>query len=339
MASQESLQNVLNTIRANATPTYQNRIPVATQSNLTEVGNPILEYQDSMNEFLTALVNRIGLVLVHNKELKNPLSILKQGGEYPLGIDVEEIFTNPAEAETYDRKSTDLLAQKDPDVKAAYHRLNRKDRYTVSIAKDTLSQAFTDWQKLDKLVNTIVNSLYSGNYLDEFVLCKQLFASAIENNKIVTQVVNPVIDETSAKNFITVARTLYNNFSFPSSSYNAYNLSGGSGKEVTTWTPNEDVRFIIRSDIEAIVDVNVLASAFNMEKTQFLGQRLLVDNFDSATNCLAIMCDKSFTQIYDNMTDSTSFFNASNLVWNYYYHVWQTYSVSPFANAVAFITS
>lgn len=339
MATKESLQNVLNTIRANSTPTYQDRIPVATQNNLAEVGNPILKYQDTMNEFLSNLVNRIGLVLVHNRELRNPLSILKQGGEYPLGIDVEEIFTNPAEAETYSRKATDLLAQKEPDVKAAYHHLNRQDKYVVSVAKNTLQQAFTDWGKLDQLISTIVNSLYSGNYLDEFVLCKRLFASAIENNKIIKINVPLVNDEATAKNFITAARTIFNNFSFPSNSYNAYKLSGGTGKDVTTWTPNEDVRFIIRSDIEAIVDVNVLANSFNMEKAQFLGQRLLVDNFDNADNCIAIMCDKAYTQIYDNMVDSTSFFNASTLVWNYYHHVWQTYSVSPFANAVAFITA
>lgn len=338
MASTSTLVNALNAIRAAATPTYQDRVPVATQDNLKNVGNPIVAYQDTMNEFLNALVNRIGLVLVHNKEMKNPLAVLKQGGEYPLGVDVEEIFTNPAVAETYNRKSTDLLSQTEPDVKAAYHRLNRQDRYTVSIAKSTISQAFTDFEKLDKLISSIVNSLYSGNYLDEFLLCKQTFASAIANNKIITQTVGAVTDETSAKNFITTARTIFNNFAFPSSSFNSYSKSGGTGNPVITWTPPEDVRFIIRSDIEAIVDVNVLANAFNMEKAEFLGQTLRVDNFDTADNCIAIMCDKAFPQIYDNMTDMTEFFNASNLVWNYYYHVWQTYSVSPFANAVAFIT-
>ena len=69
MANTETMVNVLNTIRANASPSYQERVPQATQDNITAVGNPLLEYNATMNEFLTSLVNRIGLVIVRNKEL------------------------------------------------------------------------------------------------------------------------------------------------------------------------------------------------------------------------------------------------------------------------------
>lgn len=116
MATTETMINVLNTIRANASPTYQERVPQATQDNITAVGNPLLEYNATMNEFLTSLVNRIGLVIVRNKELNNPLAILKQG-EMPLGKDIEEIWTNPAKAETFNPQSTDLLKRKLPDTK------------------------------------------------------------------------------------------------------------------------------------------------------------------------------------------------------------------------------
>lgn len=338
MATPKTLSNALNTIRANASEDYQNRVPVATQTNLTEVGNPILTYSATMNEFLNLLVNRIGLVLVRNRELRNPLAILKSG-EMPLGLDVEEIAANPAKAETYNATSTDLLKQKIPDVKAVYHRLNRQDKYTVTIRNQQLRQAFTSWEKLEGLIAAIVNSLYSGNYLDEFILTKQLFASAIANNKIKKETVAPITSEASAKDFITKARLLFRNFGFPKSDYNAWAQVGGTGEPFITWTPPEKINMIIRSDIEAYVDVNVLAEAFHVDKATFLGNVLVVDNFDSAENCVAIMCDKAYTQIYDNLTEMTEFYNAENLSWNYYYHVWQTYSVSPLANAVAFVTA
>ena len=338
MASTKTLVNSLNAIRTSASEDYQNRVPVATQTNLAEVGNPILTYSATMNEFLNLLVNRIGLVIVHNRELRNPLAILKSG-EMPLGMDVEEIAANPAKAETYNAASTDLLKQKIPDVKAAYHRLNRQDKYTVTISNQQLRQAFTSWEKLEGLIAAIVNSLYSGNYLDEFVLTKQLFASAVANNKIKKETVTAITDEASAKDFITKARLLFRNFGFPSSNYNAWAQVGGTGEPFITWTPPEKINMIIRSDIEAYVDVNVLAAAFNMDKATFLGNVLVVDNFDSAENCVAVMCDKAYTQIYDNLTEMTEFYNAENLSWNYYYHVWQTYSVSPLANAVAFVTA
>ena len=337
MATVENLVKIINTIRASGTEEYQNRIPVATAKNLSEIGSPIMAYSAMQNEFLNSLVNRIGLVMIRNKTYNNPLAILKQGS-MPLGSDVEEIYTNPAIAETYNAKSTDLLAQTTPDTKAIFHRLNRKDKYKTTINREMLQQAFVSWDKFESLITSIVNTLYSGNYIDEFILCKNLFASAIENNKIITTNIDPITNKETAMNFITSARLLFSNFGFPSTNFNAYSVSGGTGKPVTTWTPPEDIRFIIRSDIEAITDVNVLANAFNMDKTTFLGQTLVIDNFGSAENCVAVMCDKSYTQIYDNLLETTDFRNSDNLTWNYYLHVWQTYSVSTLCNAVAFLT-
>ena len=51
--------NILNAIRGVASQDYQNRVPVATQNNIEQVGNPIMEYQATENEFLDLLVNRI----------------------------------------------------------------------------------------------------------------------------------------------------------------------------------------------------------------------------------------------------------------------------------------
>lgn len=334
--SAETMINVLNTIRANSSPTYQERVPQATQENLTAVGAPLLEYNATMNEFLSSLVNRIGLTIVRNRELHNPLSVLKQG-EMPLGKDIEEIWTNPAKAETYNPKSTDLLKQTPPDTKTLFHRMNRQDKYTVTISNPQLRTAFTSWENLEQLLNSIVTSLYSGNYLDEFLLAKRLLGSAVNDNKCIKCNIPVVADEASAKAFITAARLYHRNLTFPSAKNNAYSLSGGTG-DVITWTPTDDIRFIIRSDIEAFTDVNVLANAFNMDKASFLGHTLIIDNFESNENCVAMMFDKAYTQIYDNYREMTEFFNGDNLTWNYYYHVWQTYSVSTLCNAVAFVT-
>ena len=71
--------NVLNVIRQNATAVYQDRIPEATAENLHEVGDAILTYEAQANEFVNALVNRIGLVILNNRMATNPLAALKKG--------------------------------------------------------------------------------------------------------------------------------------------------------------------------------------------------------------------------------------------------------------------
>lgn len=346
MAKTETLVNMLNAIRGVCSPTYKDRVPLATQENITAVGNPLTEYKDSMNEFLTTLINRIGLTLIRNKEFNNPLSILKQGG-LPLGLDIQDIYVNPAEATEYNVKSTDLLSQTVPDVKSVYYRQNRRNRYCVTITKSDIKTAFTSFDSLDKLITGITNSLYSGNYIDEFLLCKNLFASAFENGKIkYTELATPT-DEQTGKAFVKTLRNAYNNFKYPSSAWNVWaDLQTDDDKKkkpVITWTNPEDIRVVITSEIESTLDVEVLASAFNMDKTVLLGNILTVDNFgvDSkgvASRVNAVIFDKTFTQIWDTENSFEVFNNPSNLTQNLYYHVWQTYATSPFANALAIVS-
>jgi hypothetical protein len=342
MATKDTIVNMLNTIRANGTPTYRERIPQATIDNITSVANPLMTYADSLNEFLTTLINRIAFTIVRNRDYHNPLEILKQGS-MPLGFDIQEIFTNPAEAQAYNVKSTDLLAQTIPDVKTCYHRLTRRDRYSVTVSNEDIKTAFTSYDNLGNMIDSIVNTLYSGNYVDEFILAKQLFSNALENNKLIPVVTNDINDETSAKAFVRTARQMYRNFSFPSSSWNSWSISGGTGKPCITWCNPEDIRLIITAELESYLDVDVLSVAFNMDKAQLLGQTLVVDDFGTMSDGTqsklhAVIMDKAYTQIWDNERIIKQFDNGSNLTMNYYYHVWQTYSVSPFANAVGFVT-
>ena len=336
MAKTETKVNMLNAIRNIASDNYKNLVPLATTANLQDVGNPILSYSAVMNEFIQLLVNKVGLTIVRAREAKNPLAMLKKGS-MPLGQDVEEIAVNPATATAYNAQSTDLLAQTDPDVKAAYHRLNRKDRYAVTIQFVTLRQAFTSWEKFDVLIDEIVNSLYSGNYIDEFALTKKLLGSGVTGGKIQTQQIAKPVDAATGRAFTTALRAAYMNFGFPSSNYNSWALNQGTGDPFITWSDPSRINLILRSDIAALIDVEVLAAAFNMSKADFLGRVIYVDNFDTASNCFAIICDEAFTQIYDVANEFREFNNGSNLTINYWYHVWQIYSLSPLANALAFI--
>ena len=136
-----NINKILDTIRANASDDYVSRVPVATQNNIASVGQVITSYSSLANEFVSALVNRIAFTIVTNKIASNPLAILKKGG-VPLGTDIQEIYTNPAKAKTYDLSSTELLTNVPPDVKALYYRVNRQDKYPVTVTRQMLQKAF-----------------------------------------------------------------------------------------------------------------------------------------------------------------------------------------------------
>lgn len=334
-----NMQNILDTIRANASTEYQERVPVATQTTIEAVGNPILTYQSTQNEFLNALINRIALAIIQNKTAKNPLAVLKKGS-IPLGSDIQEIFTNMAKDTGFDGSGSKLLTKTTPDVKALFHRVNREGQYPVTITKPMLQRAFTSYAELEKMLNSIVTSMYSGDNYDEFVLMKELFAQTIKDDKIVKVGVPHVDDEVSAKAFVKAIKKASKAFTYPSSAFNKYfanKPNSDTGEPVTTWTPLEDQILLIRSDIMVDLDVDVLAKAFNMDKVSFLARTLEVDSFGSASNCVAILMDKNCPQVYDNLYEITEFYNAQGLYWNYWLNHWQTYGFSLFANAVAFM--
>jgi hypothetical protein len=334
-----NMKAILDTIRANATTEYQDRVPLAEQTTIEAVGAPILTYQSTQNEFLTALVNRIALSIIQNKTATNPLAILKKG-TIPLGSDIQEIFTNMAKDTGFDGSGSKLLTKTTPDTKALYHRLNRKGQYPVTITKQQLQTAFTSYSELEKMLGSIVTAMYSGDNYDEFILMKNLFASAISDNKIVTASVPHVLDEATGKTFIKAVKNASSGFTFPSSAFNTYYANrpdSDQGEPITTWTPVEDQILIVRADVMNEIDVEVLASAFNMSKVEFLAKALKVDSFGKASNCLAVLCDRSWVQVYDNLFETSEFYNSQGLYWNYWLNHWQTYSYSLFANAVAFV--
>lgn len=333
---------LFNFVRQNASGNFREVVPVATDTNISDISNILFNdaYQPLLNEFVTNLINRIGLTIVRNKSFDNPLALLKKGST-PLGTDIQDIYENPADAEQYEISNdamAKLLTITDPDTKVAYYRRNRKDMYTKTIAREALQGAFVSWTKFENYIGAITQSLYSGNYIDEFEYTKGLVAGAYANNKAIIQTVSAVVDATTATAFVKKCRKLYKKMSFPSTDYNAYSQLTGDVKPVKTWTDPSRVVVLLTSDVMQEVDVEVLAKAFNMNEADFMGRVIEVDKFDDAGKIQAIICDEAFFQIYDNIFRFDEFYNARTMSWNEYLHVWETFAICPFANAVILAT-
>lgn len=333
---------IYNVVRANMDQVYMNTLPSATKENIQSISNLLFNdaYTPMLNNFITNLINRIALTIVRNKSFNNPLNIFKKGS-LPLGTDIQDIYENPANAEQYEYSNTamaKLLSITDPDTHVAYYRRNRQDMYTKTIPREGLQGAFVSWDEFEKYVSSITTSLYSGNYIDEFKLTKALIDGAYDNNKVIVEQVTAPTDEASARAFIKKARAIYSKLKFPSTQYNAYSKFSGAKGEITTWTDEDRIVLITTSDVLAEVDVDVLARAFNIDNTKFLGRVIEVDKFDNP-EIQAVICDESWIQIYDNLFRFDEFYNARVMAWNEYLHVWGTYAICPFANAIVLATA
>lgn len=344
MATKTTLKgiNTFNAVRSLSSSNFRETVPTATEQNINAIANILLNdaYQPQLNEFITNLINRIGLTIVRNKSFNNPLAMFKKGS-VPLGTDIQDIYTNPAEEQEYEYTNeamAKLLTINDPDTHVAYYRRNRKGLYEKTIALELLQGAFVSWDKFNEMVTSITNSLYSGNYIDEFRYTKLLVDGAYDNNKVIVETVSKVEDTATAKAFLKKCRALYNKMSKPSKKYNAYSKFSGAKGEITTWTDPDRLCVIVSADVMAEVDVEALASAFNIDKADFMGRVITIDEFDNP-EIQAVICDESWLQIYDSIFTMKTFENGRTLSWKYMLHAWQTYAICPFANAVCLATA
>lgn len=335
--------SVFNYVRENSSSQFRDIVPTATSENIAALSNILFDqsYQPQLNEFVSNLINRIGFTMISNKVYNNPLAIFKKGS-VPLGTDIQDIFTNPAQAEDYEYSDTamsKLLTITDPDTHVAYYRRNRKDIYTVTVSREGLQGAFVSWEKFEDYISSLINSLYSGDYIDEFKYTKELIKGAYNNNKAIIQTVTAPTTEQTGKAFVKTLRGLFSKMRFPSTNYNAYSKMSGSDKPVTTWTDESRIVVIMKADVIANIDVDVLAASFNMDKANFMGRLIEVDDFGEADDeIVGVICDEAFLQIYQNQFRFDEFYNARTMSWNFYLHAWDTFAISPFANAVILAT-
>lgn len=349
--------DILNVIRENATQNYKEYVPKATNdaNSIRQIGAVIMDYPALQNEFLNALVNRIGRVLITSKMYDNPWSMFKKG-MLEFGETVEEIFVNMAKPFQFDPavSESNLFKREIPDVRAAFHIMNYQKYYKSTISNDQLRQAFLSWQGITDLIAKIVDAMYTGANYDEFITMKYMLARHILDGHMYPVQI-PTVETANMKQIVSKIKGVSNQYEFQS---NKYNLAG-----IYTHTKKRDQYILINSTFDAEMDVEVLASAFNMSKADFMGQRVLVDSFgsldterlkelfaDDTTFKLpskeeltaldeipAILVDRDWFMIFDNFYNFTEQYNGEGLYWNYWYHVWKTFSVSPFANNALFV--
>ena len=318
---------------------------VDSSTNIGEWGAPMFgnNYQ-AVQESFFGLLKQIAYVATVTRTFNNPLAQL-EGENMPLGWAGEETYINPVQGRQFDVNDFAGILQKyEADVKVQYLTINMDLQYPVTLTRDKIRTAFNSWRDLEEFINGIVNALYNGAYIGMFNYTKALISSAFKENKAQYIKVTTPSNEATGKAFIKKLRELYTLFQLPSQSYNAWAKVGGNGKPVTTWCAPEDIVVMLRADIVATVDVDVLAAAFNMDKANFIGRLITVDNFDvyaddgekvyDGQHILGFIGDKAWFKIKQQDMALDMWFNPNNRSWQYYLNVVRMYNYSLFANGV-----
>ena len=324
------ITEVLNDIRAHASLDYQRAIPAAVNENLEEIADAVMSSIQLQNDYVAALVNRISATRFTSRMFQNPYQKFIRGTNR-FGDTIDEIYVNMANAHEYNPSiaENEVYKREIPDINAVFHRRNSKVFYKNTIQYDALYASFLSDNGMRSLIGRIVDAMYGAANRDIFYCTKKLMNVY---SPYYYKVTVPAATAANADQIVTTIKGISNMLEFPSDLYNRF------GVENFTEKPRQVL--ILRADVAAVLDVNSLAKAFNLQYADFIaGTYVTVDTFgDGLDNMLGLLVDDEFFQIYTNLEKFTENYNGQGLYWQYFLHRWMTYSVSPFSNAIAFVT-
>ena len=329
---------------------YHQYIPIIDDS--TDIGvlaNPVFQYQQVANDFMNMLIQRIVSTSFDIRRFRNPLRIL-EGDEMPVGYTNQDIYVNPAKGRKYNVDDFAGLLQKyESDVKVQYLSINMDLQYPVTVTRHDLKKAFTSWDDLNRFIEGITNSLYNGAYINEYEFTKGIISGAYKDNKAAIVIASVPSTEAEMKTFVATLREYYLNMLEPSADYNAWAKLGGYGRPVITWSQPEDIVLVIKNSLMAKLDVNVMATAFNIDKTSLLGRIITVNNFDiygddgtkefDGSNILCFIGDRRWFRIRTSDEQVDEFYNANNRTWQIYLNLTKMYNFSLFSNGLIVASS
>lgn len=330
----ETNTTIMHDIWLKGTTDFQQRIPEPTQGSIDRTIKAILDPMNNnlYNQFVDALVMRIGETYVHQQSFKNPLAVFKKS-KLMYGSTVQEMIPKWIKAHSYKDDAEAVFKMNRPDVATWYHSVNRRDRYDITIAEEELRTAFTDEYGLNKLVASFLQLPINADEYDEYRIMLQLIAFFEKNWKFFKHHISAAPnDEATGKEFLKAVKAYAGKLAFPNTVYNA-----GVIDDVPVFVKPKELVLLMTPDLKANIDVETLASVFNLDKANISYRTVLVDEFPVA-DCLAILTTEDFFQCRDTIYKNTSIYNPMALSTNYFLHHQGIYSVSPFVPAIMFTT-
>ena len=269
--------DITNLVASMGSTDLHNRIGTATEQTIGKIGETILKYTATKNEFLDVLVNKICGQIFMNKVYTNPLSFFEKD-PVPFGATLESIFCDLIQAKNFNENfgtgNTEvgsLIGTEKPPVKTEYYTRNFAKKYKISVSDEQLRTAFMNANGLQNLINQVLTVPTNSRNFDDFQMMKGLLANSKTKEVTLPTSYATASDDVKAKMLTKKTRAIVDRFGMMG---NVFNIQG-----INTFTNPQNIVIITTPEVAAMLDVELLATAFNMEKAE-MGRRIVkIDSF------------------------------------------------------------
>lgn len=321
----------VNIVRALRDMNPNTRIPDPLKNSINDIYNEILNVEPVRNEFIASLIGRIALTQINASYFRNPLTALKTD-PMRYGLTEQEIYVNMVKGKTFDAfaGTDELFAFYDSNVMAAYHKINPPMQYPLTITYDNLRMAFTSDYGIRDLINAKVQAVYASAEYDEYLTMKMLIESAYEKGQLYNVQVSGNNDADAARALTIAMKSYINQMKFP---HPEYNIAGATSSAL-----ENGIYYMVTPEMDAVLDVDVLATAFHDSKVDITAHKIIVDKFANS-EIKAVLFDMRWFKVRENFRTMSDSRNGAALTWNYFYTLSQMYSYSPFFPMIIFTTA
>ena len=339
--------DITNLVASMGSTDLHNRIGTATEQTIGKIGETILTYTATKNEFLDVLVNKICGQIFMNKVYTNPLSFFEKD-PIPFGATLESVFCDLIQAKNFNENfgtgNTEvgsLIGTEKPPVKTEYYSRNFAKKYKISVSDEQLRTAFMNANGLQNLINQVLTVPTNSRNFDDFQMMKGLLANASTKELTLSTAYKTASDDAKAKELTKKTRAIVDRFGMMG---NVFNIQG-----INTFTNPQNIVIITTPEVAAMLDVELLATAFNMEKAE-MGRRIVkIDSFQkydgtnkkfvADPNVELMIVDEDYIQFRRTLQVSESFRNPDHLTTNVFTHNQGIAAVCGFVNAVKILNS
>ena len=330
MAVKPTNANILNAVRSTMSLEYQNAIPAATSNNLQNVYTDIMNMKQARNALVPALVDRIGLQTVDSASWRNPLARYKKN-PMRYGSTHEETFVNMCKARDFNPRDNyeNAFALYQSYIMSAYHSVNVRLQFPVTITFDNLRQSFLTEYGIRDMMSAKVQSAVTGANWNEYLAMRGLIDTGYDAEMLPAVTVSKVTDQTSANALLAAIKSAVGEFSFPKPENNIAGATSFSSPENLVW--------ITTPSVNGHISVQALAYAFNMDRADVEVQTVLVDKFENDA-IVGVLADIRFFNVREQLREFSDQYLATSLNWNYFYNMWEMVSPSPFYPVRVFTT-
>lgn len=235
-------------------------------------------------------------------------------------------------------RNAHIMLDKLPDIKQVFFRVNYGRQYQRTYSAVDLQKSAITWDSYAQFIDGISRDISSSVQIDDYRAMRDLFSTGVSRGIIPMYPITALSTENDAKTLLQLARQFHTDFQFPSENFSGWNISN-PGDPIITWSKPDGISILITSQTTSIIDVQALASAFNLEYANFIGKRQLVDYIDENRNVKAIIFDDFLIHCTDVMDQTGNFYNPATTKENIFRNKQSIMALNPFANAVAFTTN